>query len=208
MPDSLEVPSALPLEDPAVWEVAVLHRISAILIASVLGGCSIGAPPDALYPVAPGMTLVVTRPIEVPADATELWFQNGTAYRHLKEFWDPYCRLRLRGDHERPRTIATGRFRVTRVRSERIVGARQLPRLAAAPGAELLLGSRAGGDGGDAGGNDPMYFAREVVIELESSEQPDVRRLSCARRQAVYPVSDLTREEVRTALGDYARFEG
>lgn len=179
-----------------------------MLLALVLGGCSIGAPPEALYPVAPGMALVITRPIEVPVGATELWFQNGTAYRYIDEFWGPYCRLRLRGDHERARTIKPGRFEVTWVRSERVVGARQLPRLAAAPGAELLLGSRGGGNGGDGGGNNPMYFAREVVIELESTEQPDVRRLSCGRRQAVYPVTDLTRDEVRAALGDYARFEG
>lgn len=179
--------------------------IPTLLLATMLGGCTLGAPPEALYPVAPGMQLVVARPIEVPADATELWFQNGTPYRYIKAFWDPYCRLRLRGDHERVRTIDPGRFQVTWVRSERIVGARELPLLAAGPGARLLLGSTdAGGDGG----NDPMYFAREVVIELESAEQPDVRRLTCGRRQAVYPVTDLTREEIRSALGDYARLEG
>lgn len=147
------------------------------------------------YLALEGAQLVVKRPLKVAAGQARVFLQNGVAGSGFGQY-QPHCAFEIRRVDHPGFTIEPGTFTITRVQSSiQQVVQRELPMLAS-----LNLVAMDGMDGSGSSSYHEGYH-----LWLSSTQQPEVRRLSCFGVFAVpadlYPP---TLEEIGGALGDYA----
>ena len=147
-----------------------------------------------------GWTLILHQDITVAAERTGIYFQDGALMNRVNEF-RPHCQLKVRLLLQKPQTIYTDHFTVTRVlgSEEEIAIAGHI--LLAAAGKTALA---RGGDGGDG----PIRLMYVLNMRLHSEKQPNVTWFSCAGAidepyLAAYP----TLQDIRASIGSYATFE-
>ena len=167
---------------------------AAVLLAALAAACA----PDAQQPprVAAGATLILEKPLKVPAETREIWFQKGERITYRRSRLRPYCRLRVNGDTGAARTVAPGRFEIAWVRED--WQAAGVDPLACVKLARLGLAE------GDAG-SDPLSVSNELVMGLASPDRPRVTRLICGKHRPTGPHFPPTLKEIDTALGSYGR---
>ena len=167
---------------------------AAVLLAALAAACA----PDAQQPprVAAGATLILEKPVKVPAETREIWFQKGERITYRRSRLRPYCRLRVNGDTGAARTVAPGRFEIAWVRED--WQAAGVDPLACVKLARLGLAE------GDAG-SDPLSVSNELVMGLASPDRPRVTRLICGKHRPTGPHFPPTLKEIDTALGSYGR---
>ncbi|MGD8310885.1 MAG: hypothetical protein PVG98_15720 [Chromatiales bacterium] len=152
------------------------------------------------FMVPEGSRVEVLRAITVPPGRTRVFLQAGRPGGGTGQYY-PSCNFEVRDlKEDEAQTIEPGVFRVTRVH--------RAPFVEVVQRAPLRLASLglAMGDG-DSDGSDTMV-TRTVHMELASEAQPNVSRLTCRGGfadpfDADYP----SIEEIRQALGDWARIE-
>ena len=180
-----------------------------VAAALLLGGCQYSATvkdeASHSYRQLQGATLVLNKPLEVPAGRARVFLQNGDpSYRGSLlggsfDQYRPHCGFEVeRVDHD-GFTIRAGEFRISRVqRSLQPVVSSGEVQLAGLKLDGLLLASGFDGDG-SAGYHDGYH------LWLDSPDQPEVLRVSCygvyAEQPDLYPP---TLEEIRQALGGTA----
>lgn len=170
--------------------------LAAVLLAAHAAACA----PDADQPprVGAGATLILEKPVKVPAETREVWFQKGERITYRRARLRPYCRLRVNGDTGTARTVEPGRFLIAWVREDW-----------QAAGAGALAGvklARLGLAEGDAG-SDPLSLSNELVMGLHSPEHPRVTRLVCGEHSPTGPHFPPTLAKINAALGDYGRLD-
>jgi len=175
-------------------------RATPALAAAALAVLGVACAPDADQPppVGAGATLILEKPVEVPAETREIWFQKGERITYRRSRLRPYCRLRVGGGTDAARTVAPGRIEIAWVRED--------PQAA---GAGALVGvklARFGLAEGDAG-SDPLSISNELVMGLDSPDRPRVERLTCGKHRPTGPHVPPTLQEINAALGDYGRLD-
>jgi hypothetical protein len=184
-----------------------MHRLSALLLAVVLGACETaykdGLPnersPEFWVPV--GSKLLLHRSIEIPPGQGAAYFQNGKLLRWYDvDQYGSYCALALPTRWDVAQRVSPDVFVV------RKVSQRFLFTLAAAPPgplrqARLVPAAR------DRDRDGMTYEVLATVMELHSERQPEVRALTCASWTLPQGRSNLTVEQIRRALGDYFTLE-
>lgn len=168
-------------------------------LVSLLVGCAGdylagGGSDSPYYPPPVGSSVVLKRPLTVPAGETRIFLQGGEMMEKSRfDRYKPSCSFELRELAEAPRTIAPDSFIVTRVEhlTQEIVQ-RFGPRRG-------LLRSGLDYD------SSPPFVVRGYHLWLGSERQLDVMRMTCrgafADLPEAYPPS---LGEVSRALGDYA----
>lgn len=206
-------PSFRPFREPPIKTLR-LGAAAALLPV----GCAIhdfGDPASRYYAFPAGTTIVVERPIPIPAGSAHAKLQGGQAVAHAAlHRYDPYCELEVDDVRETEQTVRPGRFAVTRIERRQEIGSTGAPlHLAAGPsaGARIDAGHGFGvgariGQHDNAGGGAFALFG--VHFRLRSDAQPNVRELRCnagwaLMPHAVYP----TLGEMQRTLGPLLRIE-
>jgi len=173
----------------------VQRALTGLMLAGLAGACA--TDPDASPPLASGATLILDKPVEIPAEARATWFQDGELASYRRPRPATYCRLELHRHADTARTVAPGRFTVAWVREDF--------QTAATPGSVQVAGLRIAA--GASPGNDPISVANELVMGLESAKQPAVARLACGKHRPTGPHLPPTLKEIDGALGRYGRLD-
>lgn len=177
-------PTLTPSPFAKQWRGAARAVAPALLVLAM--GCTV--PPlnktDARFPA--GSTVVLNSPVEVPAGQAGVYlrgYSEETRYQYQTT-----CRLEVRTLSQGSTVIEPDRFTVlgTSYDREALTGP-------AYPGP--LDGFNSIGDGGG------LVYAN-TYIYLQSAQQPDVLRLKCRQLQDNYRVSQLSSQQIQTALGD------
>jgi len=145
-----------------------------------------GEQAPAYMAVPVGSSLVLTRGITIPANQTSVYVQDGklTTYSGRDQY-APNCKFELYSISDRPRAVKADTFRVTRVEHDTDY----------ASAANLMYAGPVGySDGG------PLAIIYSVTFSLQSTQQPDVFRLSCEYWADPLSSDDLTLAEVRQSL--------
>jgi hypothetical protein len=175
-----------------------MKRFTVVLLTMLLTACSQRylVSDDLSYPynLPPvGSTLVLKKAVEIPADETRIFLQNGVLKRKSAfDRYKPSCSLELRKLVDRPRTIEPDSFVVTQVQrlTEEVV--QRDPPATGFVKVDLEQGGK------------PMVV-HGYHLWLGSDKQPDVMRMTC-----LGTFDDLNRAEppslqdVKKSLGDYA----
>jgi hypothetical protein len=152
-------------------------------------------PASHLYLPPVGTLVELQRPLTVPPGHTRVFLQGGKANRGFDQY-APNCDFEIRTLSDQPQVISPETFLVVKVQrlTEEVV---QLDR-------PVQLASR-GYAGLDGGGGQPM-IVQGVHLWFGSDLQPDVMRLTCRGAfDEPWDVESPSINEMRTALGDYAR---
>lgn len=182
----------------------------ALLATGLLTGCA-AAPPDESSPwyrIPAGAELVLEKQLHIPAWQNRVYFQDGVAmdWRQVN-IYRPHCALAVADKSETEQSISPDRFRVKTFRTERFFKQirrqnRQLPPVLPAA-FESRMASAAGWDRD--GRMD--YEVTAMVMDLESSRQPDVKAMTCADWGLPQDTMHITVKKMRRALGDVWRLE-
>ncbi len=176
-----------------------MNRILVLGLTLLLAACSqsylVSDDQDYPYNLPPvGSSLVIKKPITVPADETRIFLQRGELLRKSKfDRYEASCSLELRKLAESPREIQPDTFIVGRV--ERLM--QRVVRNDPAPEGPMKVGM-------DDDGGTPLVV-RGYHLWLGSERQPDVMRMTCRGY-----FDDINRAEppsfndIRRSLGDYA----
>lgn len=151
---------------------------------------------DIFYYLHPGTsTLTLNHTIVVAPNQTAVFFQNGQQVYAANQYY-PYCRLELNKRQPAPQTLEPDTFVITETRLVSGLFAGISPvRLSAS------LSIFNSGEG------KPSPITYGVEMDLQSSKQPQVKRLMCGHLQdpnieARYPSID----QVGTSLGNLMTF--
>lgn len=167
-----------------------------IAITTLLVGCASTRTYRPL-PVNPGASVTINTQFEALPNASRVYFQNGAHVgKGNRDQWRTYCELFVYNPDKGADYLASvrpGKFNVTQVSSEYETVERsnspQQPWLVAS----LRM------DGHDRG--PPSYYLFKVEMNLQSSEQADVRSLNCYVKASLRGDYYPTLSEIRTALG-------
>ncbi len=181
-----------------------MRRALMILTVSLaaLAGCSgisyEGNENSPYYHIPVGSRLTLNQELTIPADQVAVFLQDGRVppSTEVKHYY-PYCRFELYSISDQARTVTPDELTIVKTVQHMMDGATG----AADPVlyAQLSFGLRTDMSG-DAGGPSIHVFATRM--DLRSTKQPDIFRLTCA--QWGYPVVDrhVTIAEIRRAVGD------
>jgi hypothetical protein len=179
-----------------------MKRLLLLLLVLLLSACAqremVNDDLDYAYNLPPvGSTLVLKRPLTVPAGEVRIFLQRGELFSKADfDRYEPSCSLELRKLAEVARTIQPDRFIVTRVQ-------RLMQQVVSAP---LRNGGLMKAAFEDSGGK-PMVV-HGYHLWLGSDTQPDVMRMTCRGF-----FDDINRAEppslndVMESLGDFADLE-
>ncbi|MDJ0807337.1 MAG: hypothetical protein QNJ78_10935 [Gammaproteobacteria bacterium] len=177
-----------------------MKLVVAVLMAGLLGGCTLSGPQlraDDDYRVMPppGTRIELHRPLSVPGGHTRVFLQRGEVVS--KQGFDRYrpsCNFEIRTLAEQPRQILPEDFLVSRAQREtaEVVFHRAAPLMLA--GLNFV-----GMDDGL-----PMVV-HSVHLWISSDRQPDVMRLTCRGAFGDPPNADPPSiAQMKQALGSYA----
>jgi hypothetical protein len=150
-----------------------MKRLLLMLLPLLLSACAqqamVNDDPDYAYNLPPvGSTLVLKKPVTVPAGQVRVFLQRGEVFSKADfDRYEPSCSLELRKLADVPRTIEPEQFIITKVQRlmQQVVENQQ-------PHNGLM---KAAFD--DSGGN-PMVV-HGYHLWLGSDTQPDVMRMTC-----------------------------
>lgn len=176
-----------------------MKRFTVVVLTLFLAACSqrymVSDDLAYAYNLPPvGSTLVLKRPVEIPAGEARIFLQNGATMKKSEfDRYKPSCNFEVRKLADRPRNIEPDSFLVTQVQrlTEQVVDRSE-------PTTGFIK------VGMDEGQGNPMVV-RGYHLWLGSDKQPGVMRMTCL---GVF--DDLSRadppslDEVRQSLGDYA----
>lgn len=148
--------------------------------------------------IRPGATLVLSKPVTVPAGERLVWFQGGATARFRSDRLAPYCRLHLVASANEVRTVQPGTFPVIWTRAEF-----ETATAAGSRGIHLA----AAGNGGAPSGGTPLSVSREIVMGLAAANGAGVDRLICGHHQPSGPYFTPDIKTINTVLGDYGRLD-
>jgi hypothetical protein len=163
-----------------------------ILFATLLAGCQSWSQPNpnsSFFRPPAGSTLTLTRPITIPADKLAVYVQDGTLERDAQiNHYRPYCKFELRTRAPDARQVEPDTFTIERTRQDIPLAMRD----------SNLVPVGMDGDG-------MKYFIYETILDLRSTRQPEVSRLTCTQWQYPPFMQHVTINEMRQALGDLFR---
>ena len=183
-------------------------RVFPIVAAIVLiaAGCQSyqGDEASPYYTVPVGSTLILTRPITIPPDQVGALLQYGqiapwpqiNAYR-------PHCKFEVRNRVPNAQTVTPDEFLITRVSRALLPSVSNGSVLYARASVGIGIGIGIDGVAGD--GPSVQTFATRM--DLGSSRQPNVFRLTCGQWGYPYDGQYLSIDEIRAALGNVFRLQ-
>lgn len=176
-----------------------MKPIVILIFALLLAGCQTSAykgnENSPYYLVRAGSTLILTRGLTIPAEQVAVFLQGGEvmASDRVNQYY-PHCKFELHRRLDKPQTVQTDRFEITKVVQD--IGhsvALDGPRLA---GVSFGIGIHIGVN---SDGASLQTYVTQLM--LRSARQPDVFRISCG--QAAYPAEGkhVSINEIRKTLG-------
>lgn len=174
----------------------------AFLLAALVAGCqsltSYRDDPDSPYYLVPqGARLMLNRELTFAPRQLSLYVQNGQVHDTMRgvRHYEPFCKFELAQHSDARRSVGPVTMTVTDTRQYRM----DLPFAGAAPlhYAQLSLGPFAQGFDGS-GGSPILSFVTRM--DLDSAEEPQIFRLTCARW--FYPEMEyqITASQIRNTL--------
>lgn len=167
------------------------QHLSTFFLLLLVAGCSAHTP--IVPPVNPGFRAQVNAQFDALPNATRLQFQGGELIQQGNlDKWTTYCRLFVYNRNQKAdyvTAVLPGSLEVTRV----VVKYNSSDSLPGTSYVGLNMGVR----------DLPSYYVYQVLMQLKSSDQPDINSLNCYKKWATprankYP----TLAEIRQALGD------
>ena len=166
-----------------------------ILLATSLVAC--GIPAKRVEPaVSTGADLQINQSFENLPNGSKLYFQSGNQLKIGQvDKWSPYCELYVFNRNQQAdyhTSVLPGRFEVTGSKfDEEYVDNEDFYNTQ-----PIKLVSRLwDGDG------PPSYILYGTILNLSSSQQPDVKTLTCSQKASTYGDYHLTLTQIRQALG-------
>ena len=157
-----------------------------LLAGLLLAGCA--GWPQAPEAVRSGDELRQRTELSVPAADQRLWVQEGRlGVTSLVAWRNPYCEIRFGPEASAGQVISAGRYTVTAVRSETLIGA-GLPYQVAG-----LLSAAERGDGAE-------HALFRVILELAPANA-GLSALVCAQRDDLRDGRYPSREQINETLG-------
>ncbi|MCP4289421.1 MAG: hypothetical protein GY792_34210 [Gammaproteobacteria bacterium] len=170
--------------------------VAILALVSLLSGCSqsgVRNSKDPLAFLAAGAEIQLTRDLEVPAGETRVFFQRGSVTsRGGLDYYHPSCDLEVWELQQKTRNISTDIFVIGKLTSgrEHVVSRGGLKL------ADNRLAAKLFGDDGSS-------VHRYLRVEMHSTLQPDVMRLTCRGAWEDYHTARLPNEmEIKLALGE------
>lgn len=189
---------------------SLLSRTAAFCMSAFLAACAAtGENQPAGQRITEGARVELNQTLHFPGRSARAYIQFGeTLRRNDVNEWAPYCSFGLNRHRDGAplvREVQPTTFTVSDWRSG--VDVSLVPDDAGDPGPAGLIRDRgimvAGEFGGGRGGT-PALHIYYTTMSLYSEQQPQVDDLTCAFRGAPQDRT-LTVEEIRRALGDFAR---
>jgi len=168
-----------------------LHHIITIFLLLLMVACSARTPVEP--PVNVGFRLQVNAQFDALPNGTQVEFQGGQRIQQGNlDKWTTYCRLYVYNRNHKAdyvTSVSPGSFEVTRVEVK--YNSSDSP-----PGIFYTSLNRGVRDL-------PSYYMYQVLMQLTSPDQPDVRSLNCYKKWATRRANQYpTLVEIRQALGD------
>lgn len=145
------------------------------------------------FEVPVGSKFVLHRTLTIPAYTRNVFFQRGSVlpFYHVNEFVD-YCALTVYAQKQVPQTIRPDTFVITRVYRE------YLYQLA---DASVVVAQAFQDKDGE------TWHVLATQMDLQSKDQADVIRLTCAAWGLPQDISNVTLAGIRKSLGEVAMLE-
>jgi len=166
-----------------------------ILFATTIAAC--GIPAKRVEPaVSTGTSLQIKQSFENLPNGSKIYFQSGNALKIGQvDRWSPYCELYVINKNQQAdyhTSVSPGRFEVTGSKfNEEYVDNQNFESFES-----IQLASRLwDGDG------PPSYILYSSILHLWSSQQPDVKTLTCSQKASTYGDYHLTLSQIQQALG-------
>jgi len=171
-----------------------------LALLGLIPGCSqstFRSGEDPLAFLAAGSEIQLTRDLEIPAGETRIFFQRGKAIpKRELDHYHTSCDLEVRNLLQQVQTVSRGLFVIGKFTS----GRESVVSLGTTQLADKILSSRIFGDRGPS-------VHRYLRVDLHSTTQPDVMRLTCRGAWEDYYSALLPGEmEIKVALGDIMKF--
>ena len=174
-----------------------MRRLAAMLFIVFLTACQSAVERDESSPFylpPPGSKLILNREITIPADALKIYLQDGRLVYAANEYY-PFCKFELRDLKETPQSVKPDEFEIYRTSRQTGVFAR-IDQHRLIVSAHMITHAGARGDG------PPSPIVYGIRMELRSTRQPEVFRLSCGHLQDPnMEARYLSIEQIRAALG-------
>jgi hypothetical protein len=162
-----------------------------LFLLLLVAGCSARTP--IVQPVNPGFRVQVNAQFDALPNATRLQFQGGELIQQGNlDKWTTYCRLFVYNRNQKAdyvTAVLPGSLEVTRVVVK--YNSSDSP-----PGTSYVVLNRGVRDL-------PSYYVYQVLMQLTSPDQPDIKSLNCYKKWATPRANQYpTLAEIRQALGD------
>lgn len=142
-----------------------------------------------------GGTLKLHRDINIPAERTRAFFQDGAQVSRINEF-KPFCQLEVTSLRTDTQTVLADSFAITRVGGKTATVVATDTIMVASLDNVAWLDSRDGG---------PLRVTEILYFQLRSDRQPEVRELACGGAFDSPGNADApTLQEIVAALGEHA----
>ncbi|MFQ5757272.1 MAG: hypothetical protein ACE5H7_14430 [Acidiferrobacterales bacterium] len=175
-------------------------RISVVVVVVFLAGCQgyydrhiYGNEKSPYFKVPVDSRLILNQELAIPANTDRIYFQHGQvrSFQDTNEYL-AYCALQIRTRKDTAQSVKPGEFVVEKSYRQTIY---QL-----ALRAPLLLAQM------DGGGDGVMeYRVMVTIMELLSTSQPDVIRLTCGKWDLPPDAPHITIRDMREELGNIFR---
>lgn len=165
------------------------------MLFSLLAGCQAGTSltyTRAAYEIIqPGNILTLNKELVIPANLARVYLQGGQVIpANNVDRYSPNCSLEVRTIHTSAQIILPDKFKILGVKSDEEEASVARPIYAA-------RGFLSNDDG-------PVSHENWVThFYLQSANQPDVFRLSCAHWEDPPEARHLTVAEIKSAMGNY-----
>jgi hypothetical protein len=167
------------------------QHLSTFFLLLLVAGCSARTP--IVAPVNPGFRVQVNAQFDALPNATRLQFQGGELIQQGNlDKWATYCRLFVYNRNQKAdyfTAVLPGSLEVTRA----VVKYNSSDRPPRTSYVDLNRGVR----------DLPSYYVYQVLMQLTSPDQPDIKSLNCYKKWAIPRANQYpTLAEIRQALGN------
>jgi hypothetical protein len=155
-----------------------------------------------------GFTVQVNASFDSLPNYTRIYFQDGKrVMQGSLDKWSTYCRLHVFNPEQEAdytSSVAAGSFRVAKVRNR----LESSDSSYSGSGVQGFIGMGSSSHIAAAGlyrvrhDGPPSFYLYRVIINLTSTEQPDVQSLTCSRKWATHGNYFPSLDEIRGALGN------
>ncbi|BBP47111.1 hypothetical protein THMIRHAS_24840 [Thiosulfatimonas sediminis] len=184
-----------------------LATASAVLL---LNACSL-TPPKHMMDIQQGEHFNLQQSLSIPAGSARVYIQNGQITGYGFDRFEPHCRLEVKTLREQATLIQADQFKITAVRiGEEAVAERttqSVPQMLANFGLQPAMASDSDKDSNRTPTMDYVH------LYLQSANQPDVLRLTCAGALSDGDPFDAPRshrpqrEKIKEILGKIAQID-